>query len=227
LDIFSRKRLFEYLSDQCEIFGASVVYATHIFDHADAWATHIAFIGLDKVLSPLHALETYAPYQEVLSRTGKDRAMCPMYVLVHEELERQYRAAADLFTEDQQCATDVSVTDYIMATQRREAAGDAHEVARERDAAGYVAGRLARELAIASMGEERREEGLAKRHASEQAQAAVRAVVEDKTVSLADKVAKLRAMEASHALDPIGDSMHALAAAIKLAEATVVSPAEL
>ena len=30
---------------------------------------------LDKRLSPIHELATYAPYQEVLARTGKDRAL--------------------------------------------------------------------------------------------------------------------------------------------------------
>ena len=59
-----------------------MVYATHIFDQADKWATHVAFMQLDKKLSPVHKLHDYAPYQEILARTGADRAMCPMYVLV-------------------------------------------------------------------------------------------------------------------------------------------------
>jgi hypothetical protein len=47
------------------------------------------FMQLDKVLSPIHSLKTFAPYQAILARTGEDRAFCPMYVLVLEELERQ------------------------------------------------------------------------------------------------------------------------------------------
>ena len=220
LDIFSRKRLFDYLTDQCERFGASVVYATHIFDQADTWATHIAFMQLDKVLSPLHRLADYAPYQEVLARSGKERSMCPMYDLVHEELARQYRAASDLFTDEQQCVTDVDVTDYIMAEQRAERAGDAHEVAAEGAASGYVHGRLARELALQDMADEARAAGAAKRAASLAAQEAVRKVVEDAALSLEERVAKLRAMERAGELSPIGDSLKALAAAIKLAEAS-------
>merc|ERR1719329_1038202 len=60
LDIFSRARFFDYLASECAKRGASVVYATHIFDHADSWASHVAFMQLDKVLSPIHDLTTYA-----------------------------------------------------------------------------------------------------------------------------------------------------------------------
>ena len=98
-----------------------MVYATHIFDQADKWATHVAFMQLDKKLSPVHRLHDYAPYQEILARTGKDRAYCPMYVLVLEELERQYRAHSHLFDADNQCLTDV-----IMAEQASEKAADRH-----------------------------------------------------------------------------------------------------
>ena len=70
LDIASA-RFFEYLSKECELRGAAVVYATHIFDQADRWATHVAFMQLDKKLSPVHRLHDYAPYQEILARTGK------------------------------------------------------------------------------------------------------------------------------------------------------------
>ncbi|KAH8059294.1 ABC transporter [Aureococcus anophagefferens] len=122
LDIFSRKRFFDYLTRECAARGASVVYATHIFDQADVWATHVAFMQLDKVLSPIHALATYAPYREILARTGADRAFCPMYVLVLEELERQYRDHSDFFTDDNQCLTDV-----IMASQAAEKEADAGE----------------------------------------------------------------------------------------------------
>jgi CCR4-NOT complex subunit CAF16 len=141
LDIFSRSRFFDYLTRECEERGASVVYATHIFDQADSWATHIAFMQLSKVLSPIHPLATYAPYQEILARTGAERAMCPMYVLVLEELERQYRTQSDVFVEDNQCLTDV-----IMDEQSKELGGDRHEMEKAGDQSGWVSGRLARQL---------------------------------------------------------------------------------
>jgi ABC-type uncharacterized transport system ATPase subunit len=123
LDIFSRSRFFDYLTRECEMRGASVVYATHIFDQADSWASHITFMQLSKVLSPVHPLASYAPYQEILARTGAERAMCPMYVLVLEELERQYRAQSDVFMEDNQCLANVG------------------------DQTGWVSGRLTRQFA--------------------------------------------------------------------------------
>ena len=148
LDIFSRARFFEYLSKECELRGAAVVYATHIFDQADKWATHVAFMQLDKKLSPVHRLHDYAPYQEILARTGKDRAYCPMYVLVLEELERQYRAHSHLFDADNQCLTDV-----IMAEQASEKAADRHF---SESGKGYESGRVARAMAVESMDEHRR-----------------------------------------------------------------------
>lgn len=152
LDIFSRTRFFDYLTSECDKRGAAVVYATHIFDQADSWATHVVFMQLDKILSPIHCLKTYAPYQEVLARTGAKRAMCPMYVLVLEELERQYRSHSNYFQEDNQCLTDL-----IMETQTKEQEGDHHEFCRDVDQSGWVSGRLARDLALKSMDEIRQQ----------------------------------------------------------------------
>jgi CCR4-NOT complex subunit CAF16 len=141
LDIFSRTRFFDYLTKECVERGASVVYATHIFDQADSWASHIAFMQLDKKLSPVHRLETFAPYQEVLARSGANRAMCPMYVLVLEELERQYRSqSSDVFKEEG------DLTDVIMDEQSKELAGDRHDTEREKDQNSWVSGRLTRQL---------------------------------------------------------------------------------
>jgi len=129
LDIFSRKRFFDYLSRECEERGASVVYATHIFDTADVWASHVCFMELNKTLSPVHALASYDRYQEILARTGDARAMCPMYVLVWEELQRQYQSThSDVFQDENQCIEDV-----IMDCCAAEPAADAHESARARD----------------------------------------------------------------------------------------------
>ena len=119
LDIFSRTRFFEYLGRECDKYGSAVIYATHIFDHADSWASHVMFMQLNKVLSPVYCLETYEPYHEILSRTGARRAMCPMYTLVLEELERQYRQFSNLFVEDNQCLADV-----IMDSQKQEVEGN-------------------------------------------------------------------------------------------------------
>lgn len=141
LDIFSRKRFFDYLSKECKDRGASVVYCTHIFDQADEWASHIVFMQLNKVLSPVHCLATYEPYQQILARTGNERAFCPMYTLVLEELERLYREQSDLFEEDNKCLADV-----IMDAQGQELGGDRHEAEKSGDQTGWQSGRLTRQL---------------------------------------------------------------------------------
>jgi len=161
LDIFSRKRFFDYLTRECEKRSASVVYCTHIFDQADEWASHIAFMQLDKLLSPVQCLATYQPYQNILARSGEKRAMCPMYTLVLEELERQYREQSDIFTEDNQCLTDV-----IMEEQGHELGGDRHESERAGDQTGWVSGRLTRQIYAAEQ-KDKREERVQKRLASE------------------------------------------------------------
>lgn len=139
LDIFSRTRLFDYFSSECKKRGASVIYCTHIFDQADSWASHVAFMRLDKTLSPIHHLKTYKPYQEILARIGENRSMCPMYTLVLEELERQYKAHSSLFSEDNSCLIDI-----IMDSQGKEQEGNHHEFVNLEGQSGWVDGRLAR-----------------------------------------------------------------------------------
>lgn len=141
LDIFSRKRFFDYLTKECNERGAAVLYTTHIFDQADSWATHVAFMQLNKVLSPVHCLATHQPYQDILNRTGVDRAMCPMYTFVLEELARQYRTQSDVFRDDNKCLTDV-----IMEKQGQELGAERHESERAGDQTGWVSGRLTRQL---------------------------------------------------------------------------------
>ena len=43
LDILGRLDLLQFLAEECEQRGATVVYATHIFDGMEKWMTHIAF----------------------------------------------------------------------------------------------------------------------------------------------------------------------------------------
>ncbi len=163
LDIFSRKRFFDFLTRECEERGAAVVYCTHIFDQADDWATHVAFMQLNRVLSPVHRLATYEPYRNILARNGSDRAMCPMYTLVLEELERQYREQSILFDEDNRCLTDV-----IMDRQGMELGDDRFEAEAAGDQTGWVSGRLTRQL-NAEEQQLKREERAEKRIALEKA----------------------------------------------------------
>ena len=81
--------------------------------------------------------------------------MCPMYTLVLEELERQYRNQSDVFVEDNQCLTDV-----IMEKQAQELGEDRFDVEAAGDQTGWVSGRLTRQLNAGDRGagEEKKEE---------------------------------------------------------------------
>merc|ERR1711862_725642 len=92
---------------------------------------------LDKQLcyNELHEMDAY---KEILCRSGANRAMCPMYVLVLEELERQYRESG-LFGED---FDNINLTDAIMEDQQNELAGDRFSTQAENDQTSWVSGRL-------------------------------------------------------------------------------------
>ncbi|MEW5308734.1 MAG: hypothetical protein WDW38_000670 [Sanguina aurantia] len=49
LDVLGRADLMRFLSDECETRGASIIYATHIFDGLEFWPTHIAYLNQGKL----------------------------------------------------------------------------------------------------------------------------------------------------------------------------------
>ncbi|KAK9146404.1 hypothetical protein Sjap_006307 [Stephania japonica] len=44
LDVVARMDLLDFFKEECVLRGATVVYATHIFDGLEAWATDLAYI---------------------------------------------------------------------------------------------------------------------------------------------------------------------------------------
>lgn len=49
LDVLSRLDLLQFFKDECEERGATIIYATHIFDGMEKWATHMAFVTEGKL----------------------------------------------------------------------------------------------------------------------------------------------------------------------------------
>lgn len=45
LDVVVRDKFFHYLEKECKLRNAAVVYATHIFDGIEEWATHVVYIS--------------------------------------------------------------------------------------------------------------------------------------------------------------------------------------
>ena len=101
---------------------------------------------------------------------------------------------------------NIDVTDVIMEQQRTEKAGDAHLVEAEKDMSSWVDGRLAREMALEHMSEEKKKAWIAKTEARQAAMAAIKAVVEDSVRTVDEKVKRLQEMKATGAFDAIGGS---------------------
>lgn len=45
LDVLGRAELMRFLQRECETRGATVLYATHIFDGLEFWPTHVAHLS--------------------------------------------------------------------------------------------------------------------------------------------------------------------------------------
>merc|ERR1719487_261772 len=49
LDVISRQALLQFLREECEERGATVVYSTHILDGLDDWPSHVLYLQDGKV----------------------------------------------------------------------------------------------------------------------------------------------------------------------------------
>lgn len=52
LDVLVRSRLLNFLVEECETRGASILYATHIFDGLDTFPTHLCHLQLGTTIAP-------------------------------------------------------------------------------------------------------------------------------------------------------------------------------
>jgi CCR4-NOT complex subunit CAF16 len=84
LDVVARADLLTFLRDETETRGTTILYATHIFDSLEEWATHLVFLdrGEIRLNTPLAAIDEL----QELHRAG---ASSPLHRLV----ERWLRAA--------------------------------------------------------------------------------------------------------------------------------------
>lgn len=44
MDVVGRLDLLKFFVEECETRGATIIYATHIFDGLEKWITHIAYL---------------------------------------------------------------------------------------------------------------------------------------------------------------------------------------
>merc|ERR1711959_156931 len=64
LDVVSRSDLLEYLKQETETRGATILYATHIFDGLHHWATHLAHIQTGGIMRKVGTLEEFPELTE-------------------------------------------------------------------------------------------------------------------------------------------------------------------
>lgn len=63
LDVLGRADLMQFLQSECEEQGATIVYATHIFDGLEAWPTHLMYVA-DGKLQEFAPAERFPELQE-------------------------------------------------------------------------------------------------------------------------------------------------------------------
>jgi CCR4-NOT complex subunit CAF16 len=72
LDLIARQDLLAFLREESEVRGATILYATHIFDTLDRWATDIVYLVAGKVVldTPIAAVSELAeqPLVSVVER---------------------------------------------------------------------------------------------------------------------------------------------------------------
>jgi len=81
LDVLGRADLMEFLKEECRTRGASIVYATHIFDGLESWPSHVMYVAQGQ----LRAFQTAQDVPEL--REGKLLALVERW-LREEKAER-------------------------------------------------------------------------------------------------------------------------------------------
>jgi len=89
LDLYAREGLLKFLRKETEEKGATVLYATHIFDSLADWATHILFFSKAKVAKCCR-IEDLKEYHNLVSKGAR----CPLYTLIKEWVFSEYPTPA-------------------------------------------------------------------------------------------------------------------------------------
>jgi len=84
LDVVARADLLDFLKSETETRGATIIYATHIFDGLDEWATHLAYLSQGVVAR-------YAPVDEYedLQAIVQAGSISPLLDLVEQWLRAE------------------------------------------------------------------------------------------------------------------------------------------
>jgi len=87
LDLYAREGLLAFLRRETEEKGATIFYATHIFDSLADWATHVLFFSQAKVAKCCR-MEDLHEYHDLVAEGTR----CPLYALMKSWVFREYDA---------------------------------------------------------------------------------------------------------------------------------------
>lgn len=85
LDLYAREGLLDFLKNETEQKGATILYATHIFDSLSNWATHVVFFSKAKVATCCR-IEDLTEYQDLVAKGTR----CPLYALMKKWVFREH-----------------------------------------------------------------------------------------------------------------------------------------
>jgi len=85
--LYAREGLLAFLKKETEQKGATILYATHIFDSLADWATHVVFFSKAKMVKCCR-MEDLQEYQTLVSNGTR----CPLYTLMKEWVWTDYKA---------------------------------------------------------------------------------------------------------------------------------------
>jgi len=85
LDLYAREGLLKFLRKETEERGATVLYATHIFDSLADWATHFVYFSKAKI-AKCCKMEDLKEYHDKVA----DGTRCPLYALMKELVLTEY-----------------------------------------------------------------------------------------------------------------------------------------
>ncbi|KAI9354344.1 P-loop containing nucleoside triphosphate hydrolase protein [Zopfochytrium polystomum] len=93
LDVLVRRDLLEFLREETSSRGATIMYATHIFDSLGGWPSHVVHIA-EGVIDAVREVESADGFPELAAARERARAMggdnSPLLMVVEEWLRRDF-----------------------------------------------------------------------------------------------------------------------------------------
>merc|ERR1712078_935800 len=91
LDLYAREELLNFLRQENDERGATVLYATHIFDQLSTWATHFLFFSGGKVRK-FCRFEEFQEYHALVEAQTR----VPLYTLLNQWVYEEYPETAPM-----------------------------------------------------------------------------------------------------------------------------------